>query len=40
MNTPGRAAGNWAWRYQEWQLAGGVLDRLAEMTELYGRTPK
>jgi 4-alpha-glucanotransferase len=40
MNTPGRADGNWGWRYQAWQLQGGALERLAEMTALYGRTPK
>jgi 4-alpha-glucanotransferase len=40
MNTPGRAAGNWGWRYQEWQLTEGVLDRLGDLTERYGRAPK
>ena len=37
MNTPGRPAGNWTWRYQAHQLHAGVLGRLAELTELYGR---
>jgi 4-alpha-glucanotransferase len=37
MNTPGRAAGNWSWRYQSSQLSAGLLGRLAELTELYGR---
>jgi 4-alpha-glucanotransferase len=40
MNTPGRAAGNWTWRFQDWQLAEGLIDRLADTTEIYGRTPK
>lgn len=38
MNTPGRPAGNWSWRFQSSQLNAGVLARLAELTELYGRT--
>ena len=37
MNTPGRGPGNWSWRYQAAQLHAGVLSRLAELTELYGR---
>ncbi|MCI0684492.1 MAG: 4-alpha-glucanotransferase [Gemmataceae bacterium] len=37
MNTPGRPAGNWSWRYLPAQLHAGVLGRLAELTELYGR---
>jgi 4-alpha-glucanotransferase len=38
MNTPGRAAGNWSWRYQENQLSARVWERLADLTELYGRS--
>jgi 4-alpha-glucanotransferase len=37
MNLPGRASGNWGWRYTAGQLTGAVLDRLGELTELYGR---
>ena len=37
MNTLGRSAGNWSWRFQASQLHGGVLARLAELTELFGR---
>jgi 4-alpha-glucanotransferase len=37
MNFPGKAEGNWAWRYRAEQLDGRVIDRLAEMTALYGR---
>jgi 4-alpha-glucanotransferase len=37
MNFPGKARGNWAWRYRAEQLDRPVVDRLAEMTALYGR---
>ena len=37
MNFPGKPQGNWAWRYQANQLNPGILDRLADMTQLYGR---
>jgi 4-alpha-glucanotransferase len=37
MNFPGRPQGNWAWRYQPQQLAPWILDRLAEMTQMYSR---
>ena len=37
MNFPGKAQGNWAWRFQQQQLNPWLLDRLAEMTQLYGR---
>jgi 4-alpha-glucanotransferase len=37
MNFPGKPEGNWSWRYQTQQLGQGYLDRLAEMTYLYGR---
>jgi 4-alpha-glucanotransferase len=37
MNMPGRPAGNWGWRYTAEQLTPWVLDRLGEMTVLYGR---
>jgi len=37
MNFPGKPQGNWAWRFQTYQFQTWMLDRLAEMTELYGR---
>jgi 4-alpha-glucanotransferase len=37
MNLPGRAAGNWGWRFTADQLHAGVLDRLRDITELYSR---
>ncbi|HEX9117984.1 MAG TPA: 4-alpha-glucanotransferase [Anaerolineae bacterium] len=39
MNTPGKATGNWGWRFREEALDEGVRRRLAEMTLLYGRAP-
>jgi 4-alpha-glucanotransferase len=37
MNLPGRASGNWRWRFEASALTDGVRDRLREMTEMYGR---
>ncbi len=37
MNTPGRADGNWAWRFREADLTPALADALAEMTAIYGR---
>jgi 4-alpha-glucanotransferase len=37
FNTPGVAAGNWAWRYRAEDLADHVAARLAHVTRLYGR---
>ncbi len=37
MNFPGKAEGNWHWRYRKEQLDQEVRDRLAELTALYGR---
>lgn len=39
MNLPGRAEGNWDWRYTPQQLAPEIRDRLAQLTQLYGRAP-
>jgi 4-alpha-glucanotransferase len=39
MNMPGQPAGNWRWRVREDQVSVAVLERLADMTELYGRWP-
>lgn len=39
MNFPGKADGNWAWRYTPDQLTRGHADRLRELTTIYGRAP-
>lgn len=40
MNLPGRADGNWSWRYTTHQLSDeGIKNRLQEITLLYGRHP-
>jgi 4-alpha-glucanotransferase len=39
MNLPGRPAGNWGWRFTPEMLTDGVLERLADLTELYSRWP-
>jgi 4-alpha-glucanotransferase len=40
MNLPGRAAGNWTWRFLPEQITGHVADRLHSATVLYGRDPE
>jgi 4-alpha-glucanotransferase len=37
MNVPGKAEGNWAWRYTTEQLTPAIKDRLASMTAVYSR---
>ena len=37
MNRPGKASGNWAWRFTEEALSATVAARLAELTTTYGR---
>jgi 4-alpha-glucanotransferase len=37
MNTPARESGNWGWRYLPGQLTPEIRNRLAELTEIYGR---
>ncbi len=37
MNTPGRAMGNWVWRFLPHQLHHGLAAGLGELTEAYGR---
>ena len=37
MNTPGRAAGNWGWRYSPHQLHDGLAAGLGELVTAYGR---
>jgi 4-alpha-glucanotransferase len=40
MNYPGKASGNWAWRFREGQLTSDILHRLAEFLRLYSRRKK
>jgi 4-alpha-glucanotransferase len=40
MNFPGKPRGNWTWRIQSQQIKPWMIDRLAEMTQLYGRDMK
>ncbi len=37
MNTPGKAAGNWAWRMPPGALDGALTKRIRSLTERYGR---
>jgi 4-alpha-glucanotransferase len=37
MNLPGRAKGNWRWRFEERQLTPTLLKRLGDLTEVSGR---
>lgn len=37
MNTPGTTSGNWTWRYHRDQLTPPIAQRLALLTEIYGR---
>jgi len=37
MNLPGRASGNWTWRFRSGAMTPQLVGRLADMTELYGR---
>ncbi len=37
MNIPGRAAGNWQWRYPDGALTDKLADRLGDLTALYSR---
>jgi len=37
MNTPGATGSSWSWRVRAEQLEPACADRLAELTELYGR---
>jgi 4-alpha-glucanotransferase len=38
MNVPGRARGNWRWRFDRTQLTPGLADRLRALVEETGRT--
>jgi 4-alpha-glucanotransferase len=37
MNTPGKADGNWRWRFQKGQIDGYACEKLAELTAVYSR---
>ncbi len=37
MNTPGRAEGNWSWRFSWDDVPAWIAPQLREMAELYGR---
>ena len=39
MNLPGRAAGNWTWRFVPEQLTGHLSTRLLDATTVFGRDP-
>lgn len=39
MNFPGKPSGNWQWRYEAHMLTDDIAQRLAALTELYGRVP-
>lgn len=40
MNTPGKADGNWAWRYRPEEITEEVVHRLRELTRFSGRVPQ
>jgi 4-alpha-glucanotransferase len=40
MNTPGKASGNWSWRFTARELEGPAKGRLMELTMLYARIPE
>jgi 4-alpha-glucanotransferase len=40
MNTPGRASGNWGWRFLSSALTPPLSARLKELTDTYGRAPR
>ena len=37
MNYPGRASGNWGWRFQNRQITQGLMQEMTELNFLYGR---
>jgi 4-alpha-glucanotransferase len=37
MNLPGKAEGNWRWRFTADRLTSAILDRLADLTDTYNR---
>jgi 4-alpha-glucanotransferase len=39
MNRPGTPSGNWRWRFTSDMLTPALIDRLADLTAVYGRAP-
>jgi 4-alpha-glucanotransferase len=37
MNTPGTTVGNWTWRFDWAALTPDIVERLRQLTGLYGR---
>jgi 4-alpha-glucanotransferase len=37
MNVPGKASGNWSWRFTASQFPEPAANRLADLTATYGR---
>lgn len=37
MNVPSTLGGNWTWRLLENEISDGLLSRIAELTDMYGR---
>jgi 4-alpha-glucanotransferase len=40
MNLPATTSGNWSWRYTEGALTEKIIERLKELTNIYGRNGK
>ncbi|MCB0059550.1 MAG: 4-alpha-glucanotransferase, partial [Caldilineaceae bacterium] len=40
MNLPGRASGNWSWRFVPEQITGHLSVRLLDATTVFGRDPQ
>jgi 4-alpha-glucanotransferase len=40
MNTPGKAEGNWSWRYKKEDLTAELAKELKALSLLYGRCKK
>lgn len=40
MNLPASDSGNWYWRFQDGALSAEIVERLRELTEVYGRDGK
>ena len=40
MNTPSKLGENWQWRLTEGQITEDLIERIADMTRLYGRSSK
>jgi 4-alpha-glucanotransferase len=37
MNLPASSSGNWYWRFQDGDISEEIVERLKELTEIYGR---